>query len=71
MIPESDVPALLGLRSLKVKRAVLDMGANVLWLPGEGDMMIDAPPNSLRLPLSETPSGHLMLPFSKYEELSR
>ena len=66
MIPESHLPALLGLRSLKGLRAILDMGNDTLWLCQPGQVVITPPSGSVRLQLETSRSGHLILPFTAF-----
>ena len=66
MIPESHLPALLGLRSLKGLRAILDMGSDTLWLCQPGHVTITPPSGSVRLQLETSRSGHLILPFTAF-----
>ena len=68
MIPGSPLPALLGLRSLKRQRAILDMGNNTLWLCQPGYVDITPPSGSVRLDLQTSRSGHLILPFTAFDQ---
>ena len=69
--PQSDLPALLGLRSLMQHNAVIDCRTRRLYLCGPGDVEITPPPGSEVLQLEQAPSGHLVLPISAYHELER
>ncbi len=71
MIPGSHLPALLGLRSLKAQRAILDMGNDTLWLCQPGHVTITPPSGSVRLTLETSASGHLILPFTAFAQGSR
>eukprot|EP00971_Amphidinium_carterae_P055412 1092308-Amphidinium_carterae.1 len=66
LLEQSNVPALLGLRSLRAKRAVLDRGNNVLYFPGMVEIDIRVSPGTLAFELTESPSGHLLLPFGRF-----
>jgi len=70
VVPNSDIPGLLGRRSLTEKRAILDMVTNKLHLCGPGPVRIVLPPNSASLDLQVSKSGHLMLPVTEYQRLS-
>eukprot|EP00973_Karenia_brevis_P037489 5171382-Karenia_brevis.AAC.1 len=63
VLQDSDIPALLGLRSLKKSRAVLDMINNKLHLCGQGQVRFTPPPGTRTLCLVESEWGHLLLPF--------
>jgi len=71
VVPNSDIPGLLGRRSLTEKRAILDMIANKLHLCGPGPVRIVLPPNSASLDLQVSKSGHLMLPVTEYQRLPK
>ena len=69
VIEGSPIPALLGLRSLRELRAVLDMINNRLILCGHGDIQFTPPPGSRVFQLRQSRSGQLLLPFSEYQHL--
>ena len=62
------MPPLLGLRSLKANRVILDLVKNEMIICGPGDCKIEPPPGSETYPLEHTPSGHLVLPISAYQK---
>lgn len=66
VIPDSEIPALLGLKSLKEKRAILDLVNNRLYLCGRGEPKFVLPEDSVCLQLEPAASGHLLLPFSDF-----
>ena len=66
VLPNSEVPALWGNRSLRRNRAVLDMVNNRLYLCGPGEIQFTPPPGTQVLALETSPSGHLLLPFSDF-----
>ena len=68
VIGQSNLPALLGLKSMEAKRAVLDMAGRMLYLPGPGGFHVQLSPGSIALPLVKSESGHLLLPCSKFRE---
>ena len=68
VVAGADLPPLLGLRSLKANRVVLDLVRNELIMCGPGDCEINPPPGSERYKLEHTPSGHLVLPISAYKQ---
>ena len=71
ILPNSHVPALWGHRSLKRQRAVIDVVNQVLHLCGPGDIQFTPPPGSWSLKLTMSKSGHLLLPFTEFEEWAR
>ena len=68
IIPNSEVPALLGLCTLKRKHAILNTSSNQLIIPGPGGVQIKLSPGSLVLQLESSPSGHLLLPVSNFRK---
>ena len=68
VISDSDLPPLLGLKTLRTYRAILDMSGSKaeLILPGPGGFELKLSPGSARLPLKMSPSGHLILPITNY-----
>ena len=69
----SDLPALLGLRSMRDKRAVLEMtpGKECLSFPGEGGYEIKWSPGTMHCKLEQAPSGHLILPCGEFHKLAQ
>ena len=65
-VPNSDLPALLGLRTLINHGAIIDCRNRKLYLCGPGDATIEPPPGTLVMDLEQAPSGHLILPISEY-----
>jgi len=63
-----DIPGLLGLRSMRARRGVLEMteGKEYLTFPGPGGYTITWSPGTVRLPLHTTPSGHLAVPIDSF-----
>ena len=68
-VDQSDLPILLGLDSLKAKRAILDMDSLVLHFVGPGGAKIDLPPGSESFQLEHSQSGHLVLPCGEFHGL--
>jgi len=65
VIENSDVPALLGMKSLSAKRAIVDVSGKTISFPGPGKAEIKLPPGSKQYKLEETPTGHLLLPVTE------
>ena len=61
----SELPALLGLRSLNRKRAILDLVDNKTG-PGTYDLSKAMPPGTQTYQLKVAPSGHLLLPCAEW-----
>ena len=62
VISDSDLPPLLGLRSLKSFRCILDIGNNKLILPGPAGCEVQRCPGTVAYDLTMSDSGHLILP---------
>ena len=69
-VPNSDLPGLLGLQSLRQARTIIDTESNKLYMlgPGDYDMMKIMPPGTTVVQLEESPSGHLMMPCDQYNQ---
>ena len=67
-LPDSDVPALLGLRALDRHRTLLDVRNMRLYFVGEGGYKLQLSPGSRMLLLVRATTGHLILPCSTYEQ---
>jgi len=67
-----DLPALLGLKSMSEKNAILEMtpGKECLIFPGAGGYEIKLAPGFTRIPLVKAPSGHLCIPTDKFTSSS-
>ncbi|CAE7415795.1 unnamed protein product [Symbiodinium sp. CCMP2592] len=70
VIEGSDLPPLLGLKSLRRMNAVVDCGQQLLVLPGPGGLKHEYPPGTVALKLELSPSGHLILPVAPNRGLS-
>ena len=66
LIQGSATPALLGLKSLREHRALLDISSGMLHLCAPGEVQLTLPPGSESFPLSSAPTGHFLLPFQDY-----
>ena len=66
ILPNSGTPALLGQKSLKKMRCLLDCFNNKLYRIGPGGYKINLSPGSVTYPLEESHAGHLMLPCSRF-----
>ena len=62
---------MLGLKSMKNKRTIIDTVNNRMYFCGEGPIEIRVPPGTDTYQLVQAPSGHLMLPVSDYPQLHK
>ena len=69
VVPESGIPGLLGITSLRIKRALIDLNDNKMYFVGPGDYNLAAalPPGTECFQCETSPSGHLLLPCTNYE----
>ena len=67
----SDLPALLGLRSMRAKQSVLEMGPGRerLSFPGPGGYEVTWSPGTIHLPLVVAPSGHYVIPCDSFGQV--
>ena len=66
VVPDSNIPALWGQRSLARQRSILDMVNRKLYLCGPGRIQFTPPPGTSVFNLEMSQSGHLMLPISEF-----
>ena len=66
VIPDSEFPALWGLKSLKSKRAVIDVPNLKLYLMGLGDYRVVPCPGTMVIDMETANTGHLMVPITEY-----
>ena len=71
VIPNSDVPALLGNKTLERRRALIDTFNHKLYFVETGDYEIKLPPGNFTFNLEKTESGHLLLPITEFDSISR
>ena len=62
VLPNSDIPGIIGQNSLKQNRVILDCFNLRMYTIGPGDCSIELPPGSEMYGLVESRDGHLMLP---------
>ena len=67
----ASVPALLGMRSMRRKKAVLQMeaGKEMLTFHGDGGYTIEWSPGTVHIPLSIAPSGHYAIPCYQFGQI--
>jgi len=67
------IPGLLGLRSMRARKGVLEMteGSEVLSFPGPGGYTINWSPGTIHVPLRTAPSGHLVFVVDAFGKVKR
>ena len=66
VIPNSDLPPLLGMKTLEKQQAIMDCGNRKLIFPGPGGVHMHLSPGSIVFDLEKSPSGHLILPTTNF-----
>jgi hypothetical protein len=61
------LPALLGIRSMKAQRVLLDCIHNKYIIVGQGGFQLQLSPGSKVLTMVESRSGHLLLPCTSWQ----
>ena len=72
-IPDSTLPALLGLNACRESRMIIDTVTNKVHMlgPGNYDLESTLPPGSRSFQCTLAPSGHMMLPCSHFEKIQQ
>ena len=70
-ILEGPLPALWGLRSMRRHRTLFDVVNKKVYFLGPGGYKISLSPGSTTYDLQESPSGHLMLPVSCFDDMKK
>ena len=73
IVQNSDLPGLIGLRSMQERKTILDMHTLKIHFLGPGDYDISPilPRGTESYQCELSPSGHIMLPCSRYAEIDR
>ena len=71
VVSESELPGLLGLKTMRNNRAVLDMVDLQLHVCGPADINLTLPPGTKSFQLEISPSGHFVLPCTNFENIQR
>ena len=69
--PNSDIPALLGLKSMENTFVILDMRPHQRKLYLGGDVQILASDSTIIYDLAKAPSGHLILPTDHFDAVQQ
>ena len=64
MVPDSELPAILGHKSLAFLNGIVDTGAQKLVIPGPGGYQVTLSPGSQIINLERTDSGHVLMPVT-------
>jgi hypothetical protein len=69
----ANLPAILGADSMREKDSVLILrqGKEMIAFPGPGGYKIEWSPGTKLLPMIPAPSGHLVIPCDRFEELPK
>ena len=65
-IRDSNVPGLLGIKSLKAEDALIRCSTGEMWFLGQGGVEIRPSPGSKHFQMKEAPGGHWILPVSTF-----
>ena len=71
VVRNSQMPALLGNKTMTRMRTILNLGDGKFIIPGPGAVVIKLPPNSRVLDMEMSDSGHWMLPITEYKRQSK
>ena len=71
VVAGSELPGLLGFKTMRDNRAVLDMVNLQLHFCGPADINLTLPPGTKSFQLEISPSGHLVLPCTNFENIQR
>jgi hypothetical protein len=69
VVPNSGLPALLGLQSLKHFRAVIDCESFEIYFPGPGKHKHQLTPGTRTVKAEYSPSGHMLIPCDEFAKL--
>ena len=69
VVAESELPGLLGFKTMMNNRAVLDTVNLQLHICGPADINLTLPPGTKSFQLEISPSGHLVLPCTNFENI--
>jgi len=72
-VPNSELPGLLGLQSMRERRTILDLNTLQMHLLGPGDyeLLPHLPPGTESYQCEIAPSGHMVLPCGEYAGVDR
>ena len=72
-VPESSLPGLLGLTTLRKVRGIIDCNTCKLYLAGPADynLLDGLPPGTEEIQCEFAPSGHMVMPCAEFEKLDK
>ena len=65
-LKDSNVPGLMGIKSLKMEDALIRCKTGEMWFLGQGGVDIRVSPGTKHFQMKEAPGGHCMLPVSTF-----
>ena len=70
VVPDSDLPALVGYDTLQHSRCLIDCAKDEVFLlaPGDYNLLAHLPPGSRQVETERATTGHLMMPIDHYQE---
>jgi len=68
IVPDSDLPAIMGLNTCQRLRVIIDCGNHVMHVPGPGKVEMQLPEGTESVDLKTAVSGHYMVPVSAYNQ---
>ena len=71
VVAGSELPGLFGFKSMGYNRAVFDVVNLQLHFCGPADINLTLPPGTKSFQLEISPSGHLVLPCTNFENIQR
>ena len=71
LMPGSEIPAILGGRSLNEHNALIDCRSNTIFFIGLGGYKLECSPGTEKHQMHELPGGHWMLPCTAYDRIIR
>jgi hypothetical protein len=72
-VPDSDLPALFGLQSMKDSRTIIDTVTGKIYMMGSGDydLLKGMPPGTKEIQCYHAKTGHLMMPVDDFSGLDK
>ena len=66
VVPDSDLPAILGFDQMDKQKAIVDCGAKRYVIPGPGGYKVYLSPGSQVIDCEKSTSGHLLMPVTDF-----
>ena len=71
LMPDSEIPAILGRYSLKRHRALIDCRSNTILFIGPGGYELESSPGTEKHRVHDTPGGRWILPCTEFDRKKR